>query len=280
MINVVGNFDDITERTLLQAELKTALKEAQDANYAKTTFLANMSHEMRTPLNAVIGLSELALEDRVMDEAVKENLEKICNAGATLLSTVNDILDISKIEAGKLELVLVDYDIPGLINDAITQSIMRIGEKPIKFSLNIGEDLPTSLRGDDLRVKQIMNNLLSNAFKYTKAGTVELTVSCEREGDTVWMIIRVSDTGIGIRKDDMASLFLNYYKADLESNRNIEGAGLGLPITKNVAEMMGGSITVESEYGKGSVFTARFRQQFVTDAVIGAELADNLKKFR
>jgi signal transduction histidine kinase/DNA-binding response OmpR family regulator len=278
--NVVGNFDDITERILLQTELKTALKEAQNANRAKSTFLANMSHEMRTPLNAVIGLSGLTLEVGVMDETTRDNLEKIGNAGATLLSTVNDILDISKIEAGKFELVSVEYDIPSLINDAINQSIMRIGEKPIKFSLNISGDLPAYLRGDDLRVKQIMNNLLSNAFKYTKEGTVELTVTCEREGDTVWMNVSVSDSGIGIRKEDIASLFQNFYKADLESNRKIEGAGLGLPITKNVAEMMGGTITVESEYGKGSVFTARLRQQFVSDAVIGAELADTLKNFR
>ncbi|MDR0302229.1 MAG: response regulator [Treponema sp.] len=280
MTYVVGSFDDITERTRLQAELKTALKEAQNANKAKSNFLANMSHEMRTPLNAVIGLSELTLEDDTLSTETKEYLIKISNAGATLLSTVNDILDISKIEAGKFELVPVEYDIPSLINDAITQSIMRIGEKPLKFILNISENLPTRLYGDDLRVKQIINNLLSNAFKYTKEGTVELKVSCEREGETVWMTIRVSDTGVGIRKDDIASLFTDYSMVDVKTNHRIEGTGLGLPITKNVAEMMGGSITVESEYGKGSVFTVRFRQKFVTDVVIGDELADTLRNFR
>jgi len=282
IVYVVGGLDDITEITRLQAELKVALKEAQDASLAKSHFLANMSHEMRTPLNAVIGLSELTLEDGILGDETRINLMKISNAGATLLSTVNDILDISKIEAGKFELIPVDYDIPSLINDTVTQSIMRIGEKPIKFILNISENLPARLHGDDLRVKQITNNLLSNAFKYTKEGEVELKVSCEREGDgeTVWMTIRVSDTGIGIKQEDMARLFTDYAMMDVESHRKIEGTGLGLTITKNIARMMGGNITVESEYGKGSVFTARFKQQFVNDAVIGAELAETLKNFK
>jgi len=279
---VIGSFDDITERTKLQADLKAALKEAQDANRAKSHFLANMSHEMRTPLNAIIGLSELTLEDEAMSEEVRENLIKISNSGATLLSTVNDILDISKIEAGKFELIPVDYDTPSLINDTVTQSIMRIGEKPIQFFLDISENLPARLHGDDLRVKQIMNNLLSNAFKYTREGHVELKVSCEREGDsdTVWMTVQVSDTGIGIKKEDIKRLFTDYAMMDVESNRKIEGTGLGLTITKNIAEMMDGFINVDSEYGKGSVFMAKLRQKYVTDVVIGPELANSLKNFR
>jgi signal transduction histidine kinase/FixJ family two-component response regulator len=280
IINVVGSFDDITERIRLQAELKAALIEAQDANRAKTSFLAKMSHEMRTPLNAVIGLSELTLEDGILSNEVRGNLIKISNAGATLLSTVNDILDISKIEAGKFELITEDYDIPNLINDAIAQSILRIGEKPVKFILNISENLPACLHGDEHRVKQIINNLLSNAFKYTRQGTVELTVSCEREEEIAWMTLRVGDTGIGIRKEDMEKLFADYAMVDMESHREIEGTGLGLPITKNIVEIMGGAITVESEYRKGTVFTARFKQEFVNDAVIGAELAETLKSFR
>ncbi|MCL1911217.1 MAG: GAF domain-containing protein, partial [Leptospirales bacterium] len=171
VVNVVGSFDDVTERSRLQRELKEALREAQEANHAKSNFLARMSHEMRTPLNAVIGLSELTLEDNGLSKEVQLNLEKINSSGSTLLSTVNDILDISKIEAGKFEVISSDYDIPSLINDAITQSIMRIGEKSIRFRLDIDENLPTRLRGDDLRVKQILNNLLSNAFKYTMEGT-------------------------------------------------------------------------------------------------------------
>ena len=268
------------------ARLEVALEEARAASEAKSNFLANMSHEMRTPLNAVIGLSELTLESGGLSEDVSLNLEKIYSAGSILLSTVNDILDISKIEAGKLALVPVDYDIPSLINDAINQSIIRIGEKPIKFILDIDENLPCRLYGDDLRIRQILNNLLSNALKYTREGTVELRVSCERSGsatsasDPVWMIIRVSDTGPGIRKDDLGLLFLNYTQMDIMHHRKIEGTGLGLPITKRIAEMMDGSISVESEYGKGSVFTVRIRQQFVTDAIIGTEVAKTLKEFR
>ena len=284
--NVMGSFDDITERTQLQKDLKAALDGAWAASQAKSNFLANMSHEMRTPLNAVIGLSELILEAGGLSEDAELNLEKIYNAGATLLSTVNDILDISKIEAGRLELVPVEYDIPSLINDAVTQSILRIGEKPITFSLDIDENLPTHLYGDDIRIKQILNNLLSNAFKYTNEGEVELRVSCERESNsvgatgTVWMTIRVSDTGIGIRNEDLEKLFSNYAQMDTQSNRKIEGTGLGLPITKKIAEMMDGTISIESEYGKGSVFTVRLRQQFVNDAFIGADIVKSLKEFR
>ncbi|MDR0447911.1 MAG: hypothetical protein LBH07_04510, partial [Treponema sp.] len=260
--------------------LKEALKEAQNASSAKSIFLANMSHEMRTPLNAVLGFSELTLETGGLNENVRINLEKIYNAGATLLSTVNDILDISKIEAGKLELVPVEYDVPSLLNDAITQSILRIGEKPIQFNLDINENLPTRLCGDDLRIKQILNNLLSNAFKYTKEGTVELGVDCVQEGDSVLLTARVSDSGRGIRPEDIDSLFTDYAMMDTKVNRKIEGTGLGLPITKKIVEMMGGSIKVESEYGKGSIFTVRIRQKYVSGDVIGAELVKNLKKFR
>ncbi|MCL1927852.1 MAG: ATP-binding protein, partial [Treponema sp.] len=207
-------------------------------------------------------------------------LEKISNAGMILLSTVNDILDISKIEAGKFDLILVEYDTPSLLNDTITQNIMRIGEKPVQFILNISENLPAHLYGDDLRVKQILNNLLSNAFKYTREGTVELSVSCEREEETVWMIASVRDTGIGIRKENLDHLFANFVQVDTKSHHKIEGTGLGLSITKKMAELMNGSVTVESEYGKGSVFTARIRQQFVDDAIIGTEIVESLKKFR
>ena len=260
-------------------KMMEALSEAQEANEAKTSFLANMSHEMRTPLNAVIGLSELTLEDSRLDEDALANLEKINSAGATLLSTVNDILDISKIEAGKFELVLTDYQIPSLLNDTITQSVMRIAEKPVHFSLELNENLPTYLHGDDLRVKQIFNNLLSNACKYTREGTVELGVECEREGEFVWLTVSVRDTGIGIKPEDTYKLFDDYAKIDTSANRKIEGAGLGLPITKRLAEMMDGTISVESEYGKGSVFTVRLKQRYVNDEVIGPEVVSSLKNF-
>ncbi|MDR2727030.1 MAG: response regulator, partial [Deltaproteobacteria bacterium] len=254
-------------------------KTVRAASEAKSKFLANMSHEMRTPLNAIIGLSELSLESGEAKKENQQDLEKIYNAGTTLLSTVNDILDISKIEAGKFELVAAEYDIPSLINDAVTQSVLHIGEKPIQFILDIDGDLPTRLYGDELRIKQIFNNLLSNAFKYTREGTVELGIRCSREGDAVWMTACVRDTGIGIRPGDVDRLFFDFIQMDMESNRKIEGTGLGLSIAKRIAEMMDGSITVESEYGRGSVFTVKLRQQFVADAVIGPEVVKSLKNF-
>jgi len=277
--NALLRNENVREMIRLQAELESALKEAREANHAKSRFLASMSHEMRTPLNAIIGLSELALESEEAKDS-SQNLEKIYNAGLTLLSTVNDILDISKIEAGKFELVPAEYDIPSLINDTVTSYIMRIDEKPISFTLDIDGNLPTHLYGDELRIKQIFNNLLSNAFKYTREGAVELGVSCARQDDAVWMTIRVRDTGIGIRPEDFDRLFAEYTQLDQISNRKIGGTGLGLPITKRLAEMMDGSVAVESEYGKGSVFTVQLRQKFVTDAAIGPIVANSLKNFR
>ena len=278
--SVMGSLDDITERARLQKDLKIALEETEAASQAKSKFLASMSHEMRTPLNAIIGLSELVMEAGGLSEDANLNLEKIYNAGQTLLSTVNDILDISKIEAGKLELVTVEYDVPSLINDAITQNIIRIGEKPIQFVLDVSQELPMRLYGDDLRIRQVFNNLLSNAFKYTEKGTVEMSVNSERDGNDVWLIAKVIDTGTGIREENIETLFSDYSQLDTILNRKIEGTGLGLPITKRIVEMMDGSISVESEYGKGSVFTVRIKQRFVTANEIGPEVVKSLKDFR
>ncbi|MDR3175300.1 MAG: response regulator [Desulfovibrio sp.] len=250
---------------------------ARSASEAKSRFLANMSHEMRTPLNAIVGFSELMISTPTEREESRENLEKIYSAGMTLLGTVNDILDISKIESGKLALVPVEYDPASLINDTVTMNIMRIEEKPVQFGLQIDPNLPSRMIGDELRIKQICNNLLSNAFKYTREGNVDMLVSSETDGGSVWLTISVRDTGIGIAAEDMEKLFLDYNQLDSRSNRRIEGTGLGLSIAKRVAEMMDGRITVESEYGKGSAFTARVRQQFVTDVPIGAPVASNLK---
>ncbi|MCL1928096.1 MAG: transporter substrate-binding domain-containing protein [Treponema sp.] len=261
-------------------ELVTAKEMAEAASFAKSTFLAKMSHEMRTPLNAVIGLSELALGVGGVDKKTYANLEKIYNAGSTLLSTVNDLLDISKIEAGKLELVEADYDLPSLINDTVTQSIMYIGEKPIEFRLEINENLPSFLYGDELRVKQVLNNLLSNACKYTREGFIELNISYDREEDKAWLLASVRDTGIGIKPDEIKNLFSDFSQIDEISNRKIEGTGLGLSIARKIAAMMDGSINVESEYGKGSVFTVKLKQKYVSDTIIGSDVVNSLKNFR
>jgi signal transduction histidine kinase/CheY-like chemotaxis protein len=264
------------------AHLEELHRLAKSASEAKTSFLANMSHEMRTPLNAIIGLSELMLsadEGEIEGEGgMRDNLEKIYNSGVTLLGIVNDILDISKVESGKMELIAVEYDVPSLINDTITLNVMRMGDKPVDFVPVIDANLPSRLIGDELKVKQIFNNLLSNAFKYTKEGMVELRVTSEADGGSVWLVAAVKDTGIGIRADDMQKLFSEYNQVDVKSNRHIEGTGLGLSLAKKMAELMDGSISVESEYGQGSTFTVRLRQELATDTPIGEKVAQNLRK--
>jgi PAS domain S-box-containing protein len=272
VVGIMAIGRDVTKRKEME-------EEAMAANRAKSSFLANMSQELRTPLNVVIGLTDLTLEDN-MPAHMRENLVKISNAGTTLLSIVNDILDFSKIESGKLTLASVEYYMSSILNDIITLVLTRLGEKPISFKLNIKDDLPNKLYGDDLRVKQILTNLLTNAIKYTREGSIELSVRCMREGGTVWMDAAVSDTGMGIPKDDIKNLFLDYYQVTANANRNIEGTGLGLPITKRLVEMMGGEISVESEHGKGSTFRFRIKQGFVNDMPLGAEVSEKLRNFR
>ncbi|GHU51454.1 hypothetical protein AGMMS49975_04870 [Clostridia bacterium] len=267
-------------RNEMTHDLVRAREAAEASTEAKSDFLANMSHEMRTLLNAIIGFSGLTLDSRDVGENARESLEKVYNSGVSLLSIINDILDISKIEAGKFELIPVEYDVPSLINDTITLNIVRIGGKSISFRLDIDANLPNTLLGDELRTKQIFNNLLSNAFKYTNEGNVDWSVSCEEDGDGVWLVSTVKDSGIGIKPKDMEKLFSEYNQVDTKSNRKIEGTGLGLAISKRVVAMMGGTISVESEYGEGTTFTVRMRQGRVPSAVpIGAEVAENLRNF-
>ena len=273
MIGLLGIAHDITQRKIME-------EDARSASRSKSAFLAKMSHELRTPLNVIIGLTDLTLEEDSLSDYVRKNLISVGNAGSTLLNIVNDILDVSKIESGKMTLTPVEYHMPSLLNDTIILLNTYIGEKPIDFKLNISGNLPGMLYGDELRVKQILNNLLSNAVKYTRAGTVELSVECELDGKDVWMDITVTDTGIGIRKEDLKELFNEYYQADTRTNRRTEGTGLGLSITLKMAEMMDGTVSVESEYGKGSTFRVRLRQGFVSDIKIGEAIAKNLRSFK
>jgi PAS domain S-box-containing protein len=274
---VISYAQDLRERRAMEEETKKAYAEAKNASVAKSNFIANMNHEMRTPMNVIVGLTDLLLEEDNIPAEAKVSLKKINTAGITLMGLINDVLDISKVEAGKMELMPVQYEMASFLNDIITLNMIRIQDKPITFKMDINESLPLSLFGDDLRVKQILNNLLSNAFKYTRKGTVILGVDCRRDGDQVWVSYSVSDTGIGIHKEDMTKLFGDFNQVNTKANRVIEGTGLGLSITKKFAEMMGGEITVESEYGKGTTFRTCIRQGFVTDTPIGKETAENLR---
>ena len=259
-----------------------ALKELAESNSMyKSNFLANMNHEMRTPLSVIVGLTDLRLEEMDLPVNIKEDLQKINSAGEILLGLVSDVLDISKIEAGMVELIPVDYNTASLLNDVITLNIIRIRSRPINFIVDISENLPRDLFGDELRIKQILNNLLSNAFKYTKTGKVTLRVECEQkdENDT-WLSMTISDTGIGIRAEDIKKIFSNYNQVDTKANRKIEGTGLGLPIAKKLTELMDGEITVESEYGVGSSFHIRIRQGSLNDKTITKDIIENLRNFR
>jgi signal transduction histidine kinase/FixJ family two-component response regulator/HPt (histidine-containing phosphotransfer) domain-containing protein len=271
LIGAMALFHDLTD--FLQA------KQAEAASQAKSLFLANTSHEIRTPLNAILGLSEVELQNR-LPQKTHENLEKIYNSGVVLLSIINDILDISKIESGKFELLPSVYDFPSLIGDTINMNVVRIGSKPIAFELRIDETIPSKVYGDEIRVKQILNNILSNAFKYTETGKVTFEISWERgEGEARFSFI-VTDTGIGIKEEDTRKLFSEYRQVNALETRQIEGTGLGLSICRNLVDLMGGTIDVESEYGKGSRFTVKIPQEIADPTPIGLETAKNLKTFR
>jgi PAS domain S-box-containing protein len=272
---ILSIYHDVTE-TLHAKEA------AEAASRAKSEFLASMSHEIRTPLNAINGLAEIELRKKLPQDT-QSSLEKIYGSGVTLLNIINDILDISKIESGRFELIPIDYEMASIISDTISMNIVRIGSKPITFKLNVDENLPNRLFGDELRVKQILNNLLSNAIKYTPRGTVELGFSCvkkEGEDGDIWLDCYVKDSGIGISRENISKLFSDYQQVDMLRHRTVEGTGLGLSICKRLVQMMGGTIDVESEYGHGSKFLVRIRQGVTDPRPIGKEGADNLKNFR
>jgi len=242
-------------------ELVNAKEQAQQSNHLKSEFLARMSHEIRTPMNAIIGMTELALREN-MPAATREHIITANQAGINLLSIINDILDLSKIEAGNMKIVPTDYLLASLINDVISIIRMRAIDSQLRFVANVDCNLPNGLNGDETRIRQILINLLGNAIKYTDTGFVSLTVSGDIvDENTVNLTIKIMDSGRGIKQEDIGKLFSNYLQVNEEENRGIEGVGLGLAITWNLIKAMGGDITVESEYGKGSLFTVTLPQK-------------------
>ena len=237
-------------------ELEVAKNEAEKANHAKSEFLSSMSHELRTPLNAIVCFSELLESKEGLDSESKDFAKDIVSASHNLLDLVNGVLDISKIEAGKMELINKEYNSFELFNSLSTMVIPRIGDKPIDFKTVIASDIPPVLKGDTGKLKQIILNLLTNAVKYTDKGFIKYRVECinDYKNNQTKLIITVTDTGRGIKKEDIDRLFKKFERLEEDRNTSIEGTGLGLAITESLAELMGGKITVISDYGKGSTF--------------------------
>ena len=261
-------FFDITDLHENNKKMEQLKIEADNANQAKSNFLANMSHEIRTPINAVLGMDEMILREAT-EENIIEYATSIKRAGETLLSLVSDILDFSKIESGKMTLINEPYNVPDLINDMINAFSLRMRQKGLSFITEIDSNIPKVLVGDEIRIKQIALNILSNAFKYTKEGYVKLKISSIIENDKCKLLFSVEDTGSGIKKEALERLFETFERIDEKKNRHIEGSGLGLNITKNLLKMMGSDINVKSVYGRGSIFSFELCQDIIDKTPIG-----------
>ena len=267
-------------------QLNIARDQAEKANAAKTDFLSNMSHEVRTPLNAIVGFSNLLLDDESVPDKAKDEVRDIIMASDNLLEIVNGILDISKIEANKLEIVNNEYSTKKVIDELVALSKGRLGDKPIEFKTNFDKDLPPVLYGDAGRIKQICVNILTNAIKYTKEGWIEFKISSVKKDNICRLIISVEDTGIGIKEKNIDKLFNKFERLDIEDNVTIEGTGLGLAITKKLVDLMHGKIVVQSVFGKGSKFTVCLDQGIVenptikveTEKILNEEIVVNNKK--
>jgi len=278
----VSSLADMMALAISSYDRRKAREAAEIANQAKSSFLANMSHEIRTPMNSILGITDILMQRELLPEDIEEGLDRIYNSCDMLLGIINDLLDFSKIEAGKMELVPAKYKVASLINDTVQLNVLRIFGKPIEFELQVNEETPANLIGDELRIKQILSNLLSNSFKFTDRGKVVLSVVSESMPDeeSITLVLIVKDTGRGMTDEQLRILFEEYSRFYDDSRNTIEGTGLGLAITKSLVNLMDGGINVESEAGVGSTFTVRIPQRKVDDKVLGKTLSGNLEQFR
>ncbi len=252
-------------------KLAIAAEVANQANEAKSLFLSTMSHDIRTPMNAIIGMNEMILRDS-NDKDILMYAESIRTAGNTLLGIINDILDFSKIETGKMNIIEVDYNFVSLLNDLVNMVQRKAEDKGLKFELQVDKNIPSMMHGDEIRIKQVITNILSNAVKYTKKGSILFSISyskCENDKDSVILHVSVKDTGIGIKKEDLNKLFVAFERIDELKNRNIEGTGLGMAIAQNFLKMMGSTVQVESVYGEGSNFYFDLKQKVIKWEPVG-----------
>lgn len=270
-IGYISIITDLSKQLEAVGKIEAARKEAIEANKAKSIFLANMSHEIRTPVNAIVGFSDVALSENP-SERIKDYLIDIKNASGTLLSSINDILNISKIESGKMEIVNEEYSFRKLLKNVTRIISVQAADKNLSFDLKLSGVVPHRLFGDDVRIQEILINLCNNAVKYSSKGGVTLKVHGTKQDDDMILIeFKVEDTGMGIKKENFANLFAAYERMNMDKNHRTEGTGLGLSIVKGYLELLGGTIDVESEYGKGSVFTVSIIQKIMNESPISAE---------
>ena len=278
---VVTYAKDVTLLKEMQQE-RRRIEVVEESNRAKSRFLARMSHEIRTPITAVMGISEIQLQNLDLPPLIEESFAKIHSSSILLLGIINDILDLSKIEAGKMELVCEKYNVASMVSDVAHLHLAYLGSKDIVFSMNVDEELPAYLEGDPLRIGQIMNNIISNAFKYTKSGTVELSLQClkdEEDVEQVTLIICVQDTGMGMTPEQVNALYSDYTRFHERGNLHISGTGLGMPIVYSLAQMMNAYIELDSEVGKGTSVIVYIPQKVASPEVLGRETVLQLQQF-
>ena len=260
---------NMRDKDKYSVELLAAKEKAEESNRAKSVFLSNMSHEIRTPINAVLGMNEMILHEST-SKTITSYAKNIERAGKNLLSMINDILDISKIDTGRMKVIAVPYKLSSLLNDAANMVMFRAQEKGLSFIVDADGELPDGLEGDEVRIRQVLTNVLSNAVKFTREGSVTFSVGGVKvSDDTVRLEFRISDTGAGIKQEDLGKLFARFERVNLSRDRTIEGTGLGLAISRDLLDMMDGEITAESEYGKGSTFTVKIDQKVTSWECIG-----------